>query len=308
MRLQRRQPNWSEVVIGCAVLMLGLAGPAFAQEAADEPSGWQMPASWTNPVEPFKIAQNLYYVGTEQLSAFLFVTPAGLILLDAPMQENVERVLASIRALGFDPEDIRYLIASHGHFDHVGGLASLQEATGAEIVLSAKDAPLVANGGRGDFFLGDSSPYSAVEADRIVGPGDVLRLGGLELTANLTAGHTKGCTSWSANVLVAGEMRKMVVVCSLTVLDGYQLAGEAISYEGIAQDFCNSVHTLRRLGAEVFLASHPSFFNMQAKASRRARESEAFVDPAGLDRYLDQARASIEKTLAEQGVATGCSS
>ncbi len=302
-------PRWnrSRAIAGCTALVVALAGPVLAQDPADEPSEWQMPASWTNPVEPFQIADDLYYVGTEQLSSFLFATSAGLVLLDAPMQQNVDKVLASIRTLGFDPGDIRYLIASHGHFDHVGGLASMQEATGGRIVLSALDAPLVANGGRGDFFLGDTAPYAAVESDRIMAPGDVLRLGGLELTANLTAGHTKGCTSWSAYVQVAGKSRKMVVVCSLSVLEGYHLAGENPSYQGIARDFCNSVRALRRLGAEVFLASHPSFFSMQAKASRLSHDPEAFVDPAGLDRYLDRARASIERTLAEQGVATGCS-
>ena len=290
-----------------ATLLLALALPALAQDADEEPSGWQMPASWTNPVEPFQIADHLYYVGTEQLSAFLFVTPAGLILLDAPMQENVDKVLASIRKLGFDPRNIRYLIASHGHFDHVGGIASIQEATGAEIVLSEKDAPLVANGGRGDFFLGSTAPYAAATADRILSPGDVLRLGGLELEANLTAGHTRGCTSWSAVITVAGKPHKMVVVCSLTVLDGYQLTGATPSYEGIARDFCSSVRTLRQLGADLFLASHPSFFSMAKKARTLSRNPQAFVDPEGFDRYLNQAAASIDATLAEQGVSEGCS-
>lgn len=270
------------------------------------PAQSQWPESWTTATEPFQIADDVYYVGTEQLSSFLFATEAGLVLLDAPMQENVDKVLASIRKLGFDPREIRVLIASHGHIDHVGGLASMQELTGAEVILSTRDAPLVAKGGRGDFFLADRAPYTPVSADRMVENGDVVRLGSLSLTANITAGHTKGCTSWSADVAIAGRPHRLVVVCSLTVLDGYQLVGAAPSYSGIAADFCRSVGALRVLGADIFLAAHPSFFGMAEKASRLSKDRSAFVDPRGLHSYLDTALERIENTLAEQGKSDGC--
>ena len=292
------------VLATTASLVLSFCPTVAISAAAEE---WKMPESWTRPVEPFAIAEDLYYVGTEQLAAYLFVTDSGHVLLDAPLQQNVARVLASIRTLGFSPEDIRYLIVSHGHFDHAGGLKSMQEVTGARIVVSSADAELLVEGGRGDFFFGDTLAYPHVRAQRFIEDRGVLRLGSLELTANLTPGHTRGCTSWSAQVVVAGKPRRMVVVCSLSVLDGYQLAGEAAGYPGIGADFCKSVETLRSLDAEVFLASHPSFFSMRRKASKLAGHPSVFVDPSGLDRYLDRSLSKIEATLKRQGVPGGCS-
>lgn len=293
------------LLLSCMASLVLSSEPVTARSSAAEE--WKMPESWTRPVEPFAIAEDLYYVGTEQLAAYLFVTDAGHVLLDAPLQQNVARVLASIRMLGFSPQDVRYLIASHGHYDHVGGLASMQEATGAEIVVSSAAAELVRVGGRGDFFWGDALVYRRAKVQRVIEDGGVLRLGSLELSAHLTPGHTKGCTSWSAQVVVAGQPRQMVVVCSLSVLDGYQLVGEGSSYPGIGADFCGSVETLRELDAEVFLASHPSFFGMRRKASKTPADPAAFVDPAGLNRYLDDSLSKIEATLEKQGAPEGCS-
>ncbi len=302
------------------VLVVAAALPGLAQAARDAtttltpsalPAAFQAPPSWTNPVPPFAIVPGVYYVGTEELAAYLFTSTRGHVLLDAPMEENVAHVISAIRALGFDPHDVRVIVASHGHFDHVGGLAGLREATGAEVVLSARDAQLVGAGGAGDFFLEDRATYPPVPADRVVQDGDTVVVGDIVLTANLTPGHTRGCTSWSSIVRLGEEPVTLVVICSLSVLNGYRLTsvdGKPESYQGIAQDLCSSVRSLRALDADVFLAAHGSFFDLLGKASRVEGDPRAFVDPEGLSRYLDGAERKIEAVLADQGSLGGCAS
>jgi metallo-beta-lactamase class B len=265
------------------------------------------PGSWTEPVEPFRIAGNLYYVGTAELTAFLLVTPDGHILIDAPMEENVSLLLDNITALGFDPQDVEVQLASHAHFDHVGGLAGTLRATGAELVLSERDAALVGRGGKGDFHLGDRAPYPAARADRTIGHLETVTLGDTTLTAHLTPGHTRGCTTWSTTVLEGGEQLEVLSVCSLTVLPGYRLAGDDPSYPGIARDFCRSLEHLRSLEPDLFLASHGSFFVLQMKRERLVEgSSRAFVDPEGYRRWLERADERIEQVLRSQGIEGGC--
>ena len=218
------------------------------------------------------------------------------------MRENTERILENIRTLGFDPKDVAIQLASHAHFDHTGGLASMLEATGASLRLSREGAILAGNGGQGDFFLGDDAAYPPAKADTTLEHLDVIELGGARLTAHLTPGHTKGCTSWSGTTLINGQERTWVSVCSLSVLPGYQLAGDEESYPGIAADFCQSVAHLKTIEADVFLASHASFIGLAGKFERLANgEEDAFVDPERYTRYLERAERRIEQTLTEQG-------
>jgi len=275
--------------------------------AAGAQTEWVQPASWTEPIEPFSIADDLHYVGTEGLAAFLLTGPEGHVLIDATLEENVPLLLANIREIGFEPADIRMLLSSHAHFDHTGGLAAMQEATGAEIVLSEQAARLAADGGRGDFFLGDSSPYRSASADRIAGHLETVRVGSRTLTAHLTPGHTRGCTSWSGTATIEGESRRFLLVCSLSVLEGYRLVGPEESYPGIAADFCGSVRHLRSQRAEIFLAPHGGFFELKSRLrALRAGDARAFVDVEALRRYVDGAEARIEETLTRQGRPEGC--
>ncbi|HUP21819.1 MAG TPA: subclass B3 metallo-beta-lactamase [Thermoanaerobaculia bacterium] len=272
-----------------------------------QPGGFEQPPSWTQPIEPFQIAGPLYYVGTADLTSYLFVTPAGHVLLDVPLEENAELVLSNIRKLGFDPRDVVIQLASHAHFDHVGGIATALRTTGATLSMSEHDAALMANGGKGDFFLGDGAAYPPAKAERILRDGERVRLGGLTLTAHLTPGHTRGCTTWSAEIETDGETLDVVSVCSLSVLSGYRLVGSEPSYPGIARDYCTSLETLRSLGPDVFLGSHGSFIRLLEKAERqRAGERRAFVDPDGYRRWVKLAGERIEATLREQGAAGGC--
>jgi metallo-beta-lactamase class B len=261
-------------------------------------------SDWTEPLEPFEIADDLYYVGSAGLAAYLFASEEGHILLDVPLEENVPMIAGNVRSLGFDPNDIEILIASHAHFDHVGGLARMRELTGARVVLSAGDAQLIAAGGVGP---AGASPFPAVTADRVIEHLGTVRLGGWTLAAQVTPGHTPGCTSWSGTATIEGAPLTFVSVCSLSVLPGYRLVGREATFPGMGEAYCRSVATLRGLAPDVFLAPHGGFIDLEEKLSGLRRgDRRAFVDPEGYREYVDGAAASIERTLAEQGHAGGC--
>lgn len=260
--------------------------------------------TWTERLEPVRIADNLHYVGTAGLSAFLLTSDEGHVLIDAPLEENVPVILENIRGLGFDPADVRVLIASHAHFDHVGGMAAMLDATGADLVLSAADARFIGEGA--DFGL-NTRGYAPAVADRIVGHLDVVRVGDIELTAHLTPGHTPGCTTWSGTVTIAGEPLEFVSVCSLSVLPNYRLVGDDLTYAGQSADYCRSVAHLETLNPDIFLGSHGGWFGLNGKAEAlRAGDARAFVEGERYRSYLSQARASIERALADQGHTGGC--
>lgn len=279
-----------------AVTFGGLPEPATAQNA-----------SWTDPVEPFRIADDLYYVGTSGLGAFLFTSDEGHILIDAPLQENVPLVLDNIRNLGFDPADIRIQLTSHAHFDHVGGLSDMLEVTGAELVMSEADAAYVRDGA--DFGLeGITDGYPAAPVARTVGHLESVSLGDVQLTAHLTPGHTPGCTSWGGEVEIEGESYTFISVCSLSVLSYYTLVGDDATYPGQAADYCASVAHLDAQNPDIFLGPHGEWFGLEEKLERlRGGELDAFVEPERYRDYLASARESIDAALEAEGVVGGCS-
>lgn len=306
--LENAQSRFDELVQRTATVQLPLRlllTLTFLTILTPSPTAAQN-AAWTEPVEPFRIADDLYYVGTAGLASFLFTSEEGHILIDAPLRENVPRVLESIRTLGFEPADIRIQLASHAHFDHVGGLADMLEVTGAELVLSPGDAEYVERGL--DFGLeGVTDGYEAVRADRTVEHLETVRLDHQELTAHLTPGHTPGCTTWSGEVEIEGEPFTFVSVCSLSVLSAYELFGPDRTYEGQAADYCRSVAHLRSLDPDIFLGAHGSWFGMREKLEAlREGDRRAFVESASYREYLDDAEESIEEALAQEGREGGC--
>lgn len=256
-----------------------------------------------DPVAPFKIGEGLYYVGASDITSFLLKTKAGLILIDGGYETTAPQILANIRTLGFDPKQVKILLSTHAHLDHAGGLAQLKRETGATLYASRLDGELMARGGKGDFGLGDAYGYPPIRPDRILADGDKVSLGGWILTAHLTPGHTRGCTTWTFPVTIAGQARQALLLCSNSVLPSYRLAGQE-SYPGIAADYERSYATWRRLPCEVFLGSHGMFFGLKAKrAALEAGKADAFVDPAGCRTYFDKSHAAFRAELQRQQAA-----
>jgi metallo-beta-lactamase class B len=262
-----------------------------------------IPDTWTARTQPFRVIDNIYYVGTEDLSSFLITSPAGHVLIDTGYVANAGAVMASIRQLGFKVEDVRIILTTQAHFDHVGAHARLAEASGARVLVSAQDAPLVRDGGRGDFHFGADYYFPKVKVDEELHDGQVVTLGTISLTARITPGHTKGTTTWTMMAKDRnGRMRHVVVLGSTTVNDGVKLVDNR-EYPLIASDFRKSFRAQKSLTCEVFLSAHASAFNAldKAKAAAGGKGEEAFVDPQGCRAAIERTEKAFEALLAEQG-------
>lgn len=273
---------------------LPFAPPASAQK---DPTS----RSWNQPVEPFRIAGNVWYVGASDVTAFLITTPEGHFLLDSGFEETVPLIRDSVKKLGFKIEDVKILLNNHSHFDHAGGLAALKKLTGAQMVASEAEAPLLARGGKGDYLFGDTMSYPPVTVDRTVRDGDSVTLGGTTLTAHVTAGHTPGCTTWTMKVADGGKALDVVFAGSASVLPKVPLTHNA-KYPSINADYAHTFEVLAKLPCDIFLSSHGSFFNLKEKSERlrKGGTPNPFIDPAGYRAYVERMGEKFRQALAAE--------
>jgi len=225
---------------------------AFVLVAIESANGQADPTSreWNKPVPPFRIAGNLYYVGAIEITSYLIATPQGHFLLDGGFVETAPQIERNIAQLGFKLSDVKYLLNSHAHYDHAGGLAELKKLTGAKFVASERDAALLRRGGHGDFRFGDTLLFPSIEPDKIILDGESLQLGDQVMTAHLTPGHTRGTTTWTTKIRDGARTFDVVFVGSESSLD-YKFAGQE-SYPGIAADFVKSFAVLKKLAVRYF--------------------------------------------------------
>jgi len=264
-----------------AIRCILIAGFAIGMPAQDL-------RSWSEPFPPHRIAGDLYYVGTRGLASYLIATPEGHILINSSLESAVPMIEASVRQLGFRFEDIKILLVSHAHWDHNAGSALVKQRTGASYMVMEQDVRVTEDGGRSDFFYGKSpgSLYRPTKVDRVLHDGDEVKLGGAVLTAHLTPGHTKGCTTWSMKVKEGGKTYDVVIVGSPNVNAGFQLVKNT-SYPRIAEDYLRTFAVLRSLHCDIFLGAHGEYYGLEAKFPRLASEgSSVFVDPAGYQAYV----------------------
>lgn len=256
--------------------------------------------SWNQPVEPFKIAGNVYYVGANEITSYLITTPKGHIVIDGGFKETVPLITANILKLGFKVEDVKYLLNTQAHYDHAAGLADLKKLTGSKMLASVEDAKLLARGGKDDPNFGDDYLFDPVVADKTFSDGWKLKLGGTTMTANITAGHTKGCTTWTTTVKDGGKDLNVIFVCSTTA-PGYKLVGNE-KYPNIVQDFENTFRRMRTMKVDIFLSAHASQFGMEEKLSalRTGAKSNPFVDPTGYAEFLTATEKAFRDRLASQ--------
>ena len=256
----------------------------------------QTPSDWTAPFKPFHIVGNIYYVGTKGLACYLIKTSAGLILIDTAMQESVPIVRGNIEALGFKLRDIRIMLSSHAHFDHVAGHADMKAATGAQVYAMAGDVPLFESGGKKGFHpIGSFKP---VKVDRALRDGEVVRLGDTSLTAHLAAGHTEGNTAWTTTVEEAGRKYNVVFAASMSINPGVRMVNNP-TWASVADAYAKSFAMLKALPCDIFLGPHAPFFDMEAKVKRLSAAkggANPFIDPAGYQKFL----AELEKSYLAQ--------
>src|SRR5579875_3523490 len=263
---------------------------------------------WTTPLTPFGIADNLYYVGSRDLASYLVTTPQGDILVNSNLTSSPPQIRHAVEQLGFHWNDIKILLISHAHFDHDAGSAEILRETHAKYMVMDSDVPVVESGGATDFAYGPKPQYPAAHVDRILHDGDTVTLGGVTLTAHKTAGHTRGCTTWTMRVHVPGEpaqqLRDVVIVGGFAALPGYRLVAtrtQPASYPGIARDFEAAFATLHALPCDIFLGAHGVYFDMLAKLARMPQAGDAvWIDPVGYQRAVAEAQHTFEAELHKQ--------
>jgi metallo-beta-lactamase class B len=228
------------------------------------------------------VAGNIYYVGTNEISLFLIATPAGHILIDSGFEAKVPELRQRIESLGLHFGDIKILLASHAHIDHVQGHALVRRLTGARVLASREDAAVIASGGRGEWAYKDAFSWTPCPVDEIVVDGARVELGGTSLIAHLTPGHTRGATTWTTVVRDGDRPLAVVFFPSATVPPGARLVDNP-DYPDVVAAYRSSFAIWRGLPCDIFLGAHTSFFGMQAKAKRlnAGRRPNPFIDPAG---------------------------
>ncbi len=281
------------------ILMLVLcAAAAPARLQSDEHP------DWTTPIAPFRIADNLYYVGSRDLASYLIVTPAGDILVNSNLESSPALIRKSVEQLGFHFSDIYILLISHAHFDHDAGSAAIKRMTGAQYMVMDSDVPVVESGGAKDFFY-PNDHYPPAKVDRVLHDGDKVELGGAVLVAHKTPGHTRGCTTWSMRTTQQGKPVNVVIVGSWNVNPGFRLvsrAGKPASYPGIADDYRKTFAVLKDLPCDIFLGAHGQYFDMLAKLERAnagAGES-VWIDPEGYRKAVAGKEREFEAEFQRQ--------
>jgi metallo-beta-lactamase class B len=281
-------------------------GPAQNTRAKSAPSDEEIRKSWeawNAPFKPFRIIGNVYYVGVSGVSSFLITTPDGHILIDTGFEMTVPRIKESVTKLGFRMEDIKILLNSHAHLDHVGGHALMKKLTGAKIMMSEADAALLASGGTTDFtpYSTNMVAYTPAIADRLLRDGDKVTLGGAALTCHLTPGHTKGCTTWTMDVTEDSKFYHVLFFGSTSVLDGVSLVNNP-KYPRISEDYLSTYQKLKSLPCDVFLAPHAGFFGLAEKAAKieHGEKPNPFIDPSAFRNFIGRAESDFRERLQRE--------
>lgn len=269
------------------------AGSISAQTAGKE---------FLTPFPAHHVIGNVYFVGSKELGIYLITAPQGHILVNAGLAESVPSIGESVEKLGFKFGDVKILLISHAHFDHAGGAARIKELTGARYMVMDADVQVVESGGKEDFFFGKRPEllYPPAKVDRVLRDGDTVTLGDAALTAHLTAGHTKGCTTWTMRAQDGGKSYDVVIVGSPNVNKGYKLVNNA-AYAQIASDYDKGFQVLRALHCDVFLGAHGSYYDMEAKYTRMKEGAvNPFVDPDGYKDFVNEREQAFRAELARQ--------
>ena len=282
------------------VALMSLTAAAQAQTPKDLLAA--LLVKWNKPTEPFKMIDNVYYVGTDGLASYLITSPQGHILVDTVMPEATSQIKANIEKLGFKVTDIKYLLNTHAHIDHTGGLAEMKAASGAQLVAGEADKPLL----EGGYYPGAREEtalnFPPVKVDRTVREGDKVTVGDVTLIARETPGHSPGCTSWEFSVKDGDATRSALIFCSGTVALNRLVTNP--THPGIVTDYRKTFARAKDMKVDVLLAPHPEMYRMQDK---RAMLSDGapnpFVNPGEFNAYAATLEKAFDDALAKQTAA-----
>ena len=252
--------------------------------------------SWVEEQPPVRVYGNTWHVGPRGLGVILITAPTGDILIDGGVPKDAGLIERHLRRMGVRLHDVKWILSSHAHCDHAGGIAQLARDSGAQVIAGTGDVESLASGGHNDPQFGDRLLFPPVQVARIVGDNDVLQLGQLTLTAHATPGHTRGNTTWSWRACERRRCLAIVFIGSLSA-PGYTLKNNP-RYPQIIEDYRRSFATVAALPCDIALASHPDMVDFWDRvAKRRKGDAQALIDPTLCRAYADAARESFEDAL-----------
>lgn len=275
-----------------SIVLATLAGAAGAAEHSDD---------WNGAQRPFVIYGNTYYVGTAGISAVLITSTKGHILIDGATEQGGQVVADNIRALGFKLKDIKYILSSHAHHDHAGGIALLQKLSGATVLAGAGNVQTLRTGvsPADDPQFGALDKFPGVARVRAVADAELVKLGALTVTAHSTPGHTPGGTTWTWRSCEAGQCKDMVFADSLTAIsaDGYRF----LDHPRLVAQFRSSFAVVEGLACDIAIAAHPAVNGLWERQERAANEGNAaYIDSNGCKEIVEAGRKRLETRLASE--------
>lgn len=278
-----------------SVILLSLTFSVACGQAVTSPP--VSDSAWIQPYEPFRIAGNLYYVGTYDLACYLITTKQGNILINTGMAESVPMIRRNIETLGFNFNDIAILLTTQAHFDHVAGMAEIKKITGARMMVHKGDAEVLGDGGKSDFLFGGSSTFVPVKADRILHDRDTISLGGTTLTVFHHPGHTKGASSFRVDVTDEKRSWRVLIVNIPSILPQTRLSGMP-AYPNVGKDYAYALASLKELQFDLWVASHASQFRLHEKRKPGdPYRPEAFNDRPGYEAAINTIKKEYGKRL-----------
>ncbi|OQP57337.1 subclass B3 metallo-beta-lactamase [Niastella populi] len=280
------------ILISVLFLLIARISPV-AQQLAPLPNNNK---EWSDPCEPFRIAGNLYYVGTYDLSSYLLATPKGHILINTGLAESVPMIKKNMEQLGFKMSDIKILLTTQAHYDHVAGMADIKKRTGAKMWVDEKDAQALADGGNSDYYMGGKGPlFLPVKADKLLKDHDTISLGGTKLELLHHPGHTKGSCSYLVTVKDEKKNYTVLIANIPTILGGTNLSGMP-GYADIGKDFGYTIDTMKKIQFDLWVASHTSQFDMHKKRKKGdAYNPEAFAGRSDYDAVMGERETDYKK-------------
>ena len=299
VKLSKSPGTTMKAMVAVGAMLAALMTGASAQPVSVTDFLKSVMANWVKPIEPFRVIDNIYYVGTNGLGVYLITTPQGQILIDTGVPEVTSQIKNNIQKLGFKVTDIKYILNTQAHFDHTGGFAEIKKESGAQLVVGERDKPLV----EGGYYPGQETTlelkFPAAKVDRAVKEGDTVTLGGVTITAHDTPGHTPGCTSWTMNVKDGNDTRSVIFFCSATIALNKLVTNP--TYPGINDDYRKTFAWARDVKADIFLAPHPEMYGMEEKRAKVAAESpNPFVKPGEFNTYVAGLEKAFDEGLAKQ--------
>jgi metallo-beta-lactamase class B len=256
--------------------------------------------TWTKDQQPFRLVGNLYYVGSYDLCSYLITTPKGHILINTGIPGSDSMIRKHVEALGFRYRDIKILLATHAHFDHVGAMAAIKKATHARLMIEEKDVYLMEDGGNSDFDMGGHGPmFEPVKVDRALHNNDIVRLGGMEIQVLHHPGHTKGACSFLFTVKDSAKAYRVLVVNMPSILSETKFPGMP-TYPEVGSDYGHTLDTMPKLQFDIWLTSHASQFDLQKKHPDDGYHPEAFMDRSAYDAYISEVQAKYQRKMNGQ--------